>query len=58
VSLAGAIAALMDDPARVERLAAAALSRAQAFGVDRMAAGMIALYERLLGHSPALCGAA
>lgn len=58
VSLAGAIAALMDDPARTERLAAAALSRAQAFGVDRMAAGMIALYERLLGHSPALCGAA
>ncbi len=50
-SLARAIEALMDDPAWVERLGGAARSRAERYGVDGMAAGMIGLYERFLAPS-------
>ena len=57
-SLASAIQALMDDPARVGRLGAAARSRSHGLGVDGMAAGMIALYGRLLAQSPMACVAA
>ncbi len=48
-ALAGAIAAVLDDPAAAERRAARAMARAQAeFGVERMARETLAVYRAVL----------
>jgi glycosyltransferase involved in cell wall biosynthesis len=51
-AFAAALAGLARDPGRRQELAAAALRRAAAFGVDSMVASYAALFERLAGATP------
>ncbi len=52
-ALAGALAALLDDPARRARLGARAAARAEDFRLDAAVARIEAVYDRVLARRPA-----